>query len=179
MLPMAIGSMATSMIGSFIGYSGAKAEGQALYNQGMYQSAIAKMNADIARENANRATMAGQSEAELKMERGSQILGAQKAGFAAGNISVQSGSPVDVANSTHRQIQMDAATIMRNAGDKAFAFLSQAAGFDAEAVLDQNKAAYGKQAGYYKAMSSLVGGASSFSKSAVDFQQAGVFKGFA
>lgn len=173
--PMGAIGMAGQVAGGVVGAMGARAEGNALYNQGMYQSAVAEMNAKIAKSNASKAITEGSSEVELKEERGSQIIGAQRAGYGAGNVSVQSGTPIDVENSTRHQIRQDAEVIMRNAGSKAYAFLTQAANFTADSALYQSKANYAQQAAGYKVASSLIGAATGFSKTAVDFQNAGVF----
>lgn len=170
-------TMGLQAAGAVIGAQGAKAEGQSLYNQGMYQSAVAEMNAKIAKSNASMAVTEGLSEVELKGQKGSQILGAQRVGYGAGNISVHSGTPIDVANSTMKQIQQDAEIIMRNAGSKAYGFLTQAANFEADSRLYQDKAHYATVAAKFKAASSLIGGATGISKTATDFQMAGVSPG--
>ncbi len=67
----------------------------------------------------------GEFEDAQLYEQGRQIVGAQRAGFAANGVDVNSGSTSRVQESTMNQVAMDAEQVRRNAFNQAFGIVTQ------------------------------------------------------
>ncbi|MGZ2790649.1 hypothetical protein AAER32_29780 [Pseudomonas aeruginosa] len=67
----------------------------------------------------------GEFEDAQLYEQGRQIVGAQRAGFAANGVDVNSGSASRVQESTMNQVAMDAEQVRRNAFNQAFGLVTQ------------------------------------------------------
>ncbi|HCF9878675.1 TPA: virion core protein, T7 gp14 family [Pseudomonas aeruginosa] len=67
----------------------------------------------------------GEFEDAQLYEQGRQIVGAQRAGFAANGVDVNSGSASRVQESTMNQVAMDAEQVRRNAFNQAFGIVTQ------------------------------------------------------
>ncbi|WP_341986812.1 virion core protein, T7 gp14 family [Pseudomonas aeruginosa] len=67
----------------------------------------------------------GEFEDAQLYEQGRQIVGAQRAGFAANGVDVNSGSASRVQESTMNQVAMDAEQVRRNAFNQAFGLITQ------------------------------------------------------
>lgn len=120
-----------------------------------YQSAVARNNQTIADYNARLATFQGQQSEQIAREKTAQMIGAQRAGFGAANIDVNSGSALRTQTDTARLGEMDAQTIRANAARSSWSYTTQGQAYGAQAAMDQ-------AAGRDKAFSSLIGGAAQF-----------------
>lgn len=87
-------------------------QGRAREKRLEYQSRMEDLQAD-------RIKFRGDWEEKRAREKGSQVKGAQRAGYAAGNVQVDTGSPLDILTATDREIDMDAAMIRYNAEAEA------------------------------------------------------------
>lgn len=67
----------------------------------------------------------GEFEDAQLYEQGRQIVGYQRAGFAANGVDVNSGSASRVQESTMNQVAMDAEQVRRNAFNQAFGLITQ------------------------------------------------------
>ncbi|EPH0891369.1 hypothetical protein L4Z77_006348 [Pseudomonas aeruginosa] len=67
----------------------------------------------------------GEFEDAQLYEQGRQIVGSQRAGFAANGVDVNSGSASRVQESTMNQVAMDAEQVRRNAFNQAFGLVTQ------------------------------------------------------
>ncbi|EMO9523391.1 hypothetical protein GHV48_25785 [Pseudomonas aeruginosa] len=67
----------------------------------------------------------GEFEDAQLYEQGRQIVGSQRAGFAANGVDVNSGSASRVQESTMNQVAMDAEQVRRNAFNQAFGIVTQ------------------------------------------------------
>ena len=76
--------------------AGAFLQAQALRTQGQIAKEVAKANAAFERRAAEDAIRRGEERQNVNRRRVADILGKQRAGFAAGNVDVSVGSPADV-----------------------------------------------------------------------------------
>ncbi len=155
---------------SFSTYAGAAGSGlqaSADLESGLYRAQVARNNQTIANENADLATSRGNVMAMDSQLRTGQVEGAQRAGFGASGVDVNSGSAVRTQSDTARVGAMDATTIMNNAARSAWGLKQQARDFGADAQLDTMTGAMG-------GIRSLVGGASDFASKWSQWQTAGV-----
>lgn len=123
-------------------------------DQGDAESAVQKKNAILADMQAEQARNIGTIDEERQMAVTRQLLGRQRATFAANNIDASSGSALDTIGQTAQFGAMDAMTVRNNA-------LRQAWGFDVEASNARNAAAWAKYGSRQKAAGTLLSGAGS------------------
>lgn len=98
----------------------------AIEDQGAYQSAIFSQDAKMAEAQAADAIARGR-EAELRQRTATkQFRGAQRAGFAAQGVVLDSGSARDVQEEGVAMGELDALTIRNNARREAYGFQVQA-----------------------------------------------------
>lgn len=175
--PLAIGSLGLSVVGAGISAFGANKTAQANSDAAIYQSQVAANNKKIADQNAAYAITSGRSQAFANDLKTDQTLGTQKAVQAANGLDVNSGTNVNVRQSTEEMGRLDTLTIMNNAMKQAGGFLAQGANFQAESDLDKMKAKTSETTGDIGVATSLLGGASSFGDKWLNYSQKGV-KGF-
>lgn len=126
-LALTAASVATQAYGQKKQATAAKKAGQAQARVAESSAQVLDFNAEIADLQAKDAVIRG-AEAESRFR--TQIRGAigtQRAGFAAGNIDVSFGSPVDVQADAAFLGELDALTIRTNAAREAWGFKVQAA----------------------------------------------------
>lgn len=121
---------------------------------GMYQSQVATNNATVERQNAQYAEESGQEQAAASSLKGAAKGAAVKAGFAANNVDVNSGSAVDVEGSERAANELDSETVLNNANLEAYGYRTQATNDEAQASQDLT-------GGILKGVGGLVGSASS------------------
>ncbi len=172
---LAIGSLASSVIGGGVSAFGAYSKGQSEGMSADYASAVARNNAITAENNAKYALAAGDVQSENQQMKTKAVLGTQKAAQAANGIDVNSGTAVDVRRSTAELGHLDALTILNNASNKAAGYRAQGANFTAEAELQSMKGDTSRMAGYIGAGSSLISGASGVADKWLGYSQRGVF----
>jgi hypothetical protein len=115
--------------------------------KGMSDTQAGAYNADVANRNAGIASMAagdalarGQFAAGAALLRGSALAGAQKVAYANSNVSVNSGSALNVMGDTKMMSALDAAIIGSNAARSAWGYRNQSLDFQQQARLDQTAA---------------------------------------
>ncbi len=99
---------------------------QASYNQGKYLDKVAKVNAGISDRAASDAIARGSLEADQQRDYTQQVIGGQRAGFAANGVDVNTGSAGIVQNDTAALGELDALTIINNAAREAYGYRVQA-----------------------------------------------------
>ncbi|OOE15116.1 hypothetical protein BSR09_00490 [Stutzerimonas degradans] len=124
----------------------------ASYEQGKYLDDVAKVNAGISSRAANDAIKRGEVEADEQRKTTQQVIGAQRTGFAAGNIDVNTGSAGQVQNDTAALGELDALTIMNNAAREAY-------GLRVQAMDQRQQGKLAKWQGKMEAVGSILGGA--------------------
>ncbi|EOG9916790.1 hypothetical protein ACLMR0_006526 [Pseudomonas aeruginosa] len=93
--------------------------------QGKYAVRTANRQQAYLNRQARQVLDQGEFEDAQLYEQGRQIVGAQRAGFAANGVDVNSGSASRVQESTMNQVAMDAEQVRRNAFNQAFGIVTQ------------------------------------------------------
>lgn len=158
---LATGGITLTGAGTGINVASALMGGSASKRQYLYQSHVATMNALIAEQNANYARSVGERENLMFGMKAGQRAGAILTAQGASGIRVDSAGSERVRTSQATVDRMDREQILSNAARRAY-------GHDVEAVSHRNKAkAYAmagenaEKAGWIKAATSLVSGATS------------------
>jgi hypothetical protein len=149
--------LGATLAGGILGAFGENKKGesqQAMYN---YKAQVAKINADIDRQNAAWARTKGETEAMQYGMKAAQQRGAIRAAQGASNIDVNTGSAKEVQRSQERIKDMDLATIRSNAAKVAYDYETKAVMDENQAGLDTMAGSYAKQAGEIGAASSIIG----------------------
>lgn len=107
---------------------GAYDTGEAQRNMYNYQAGVALADATVKRQDAIYAMQSGEVQAQQAGMRGREVVGNTKAGFAAGNISLASGSPSRVISSDTAITQTNEGIIRADAAKRAYGFNVAAAG---------------------------------------------------
>lgn len=150
-------TLATAAIGAV----GAYEQGQAQSKAAAYQAQVASNNAQIAQEQASLATQKGEQQATAAGLANRAREGAIVSSMAANGVDVNTGSASGVRQSADLLGMQDVQTIRSNAAIENYGFRSQKMGFEAQSALDTAQSKYAKEAGFFGAGSSLLGGAAS------------------
>ncbi len=155
--------MAAGAAGGVIGGIGAKSQGDAQSNMYKYQAGVARVNATVAKQDADYAREAGEVEATNAGMRTRAEVGATRAGMAAGNVDINTGSGARVVKSEIEIGQQNEATLRANAAKRAYGFDVKAAGDTATAGAADVAATTSREAGDISAISTIIGGAGNVS----------------
>lgn len=102
---------------------------------GRFNQQVAANNKTIADRRADDALVRGAEAEAAQRRKTQQQLGTQKVAFGAGNISLGSGTPLDVLAGTAIIGELDALTIRNNARREALGFRVQAQNFESAGEL--------------------------------------------
>ncbi len=165
----------TSLAGGLLSAFGASQAGQRQQDMFNYQAQVARINAQIDKQNEEYARNKGEIEATQYGMKARQQMGAIRAAQGASGIDVNSGSSVDVQNSQRKVSQMDITQIRSNAAKVAY-------DYDVKSTMDLNQATLdvmagenAKKAGDINAMSSILGTVGSVSSKWLQGNQAGMW----
>lgn len=112
-------------VGSF---ANQRQQAGAVLAQGQYNKRLDDFNAHLADLQAQDAIARGAQAETIQRQRTGQIVGAQRASFAAQGIDANTGSATDVQSDTARIGELDALTIRNNAAREAWGY--QTTGFN-------------------------------------------------
>lgn len=158
---LAIGGMAISAYSSYKSGKAAKAQGAAEQVAANSEADLADYNAAVATVQAGDAVARG-AEEESRFRAGVRgMVGTQRAGFAAGNIDVASGSALDVQADTAFLGELDAQAIRNNARREAWGYKVQAEDLHKRADIARKSGVMLEQAGRERATGAYLQGASS------------------
>lgn len=149
--------------GTIVSAAGALYSGNAQAQAAQYQAKVASNNAIIARQNATHAAQATAVQTEEAGVKAGQQFANVKAGLAANNLDINTGSAADVEGSQHRIGQLDTETVANRGAEEQYGYSSQSQNFKSQAELDKAQAGYDETAGVLKAGGSLLSGASTLS----------------
>lgn len=135
--------------------AGASGQAAAQRQQGKWMEETSDFNARMLELQAEDVTRRGDAEAALAASRGRQVVGAQKATYAASGVDVASGSALDVANDSEFQAQLDVQKIKQNAWRAAW-------GLTSEAELTRQQGRMGRLAGNAEADATMLTGGLKF-----------------
>jgi hypothetical protein len=153
-------SLATTVIGGIFSAAGAERQAQANANAANYNAAVARNAATFAQQQ-------GEIRAQASDIRTGQAIGRSRAIAAAGNLDVNSGSPLDIQASNASIGRLNSLTIRNNAAREAWGQNAQAGLYDAQAQNDL-------EAGDINAAGSLIGAGTSVGDKWSQFRMNGV-----
>lgn len=155
--------MALSVGGGLFNAFGMNQAGESGAKMYQYQSSVARMNADIAKQNSRWATAAGEVEAQRSGMKTRATVGAITQAQSDSGFDINTGSNVDVRESQREVGWADQQTIRSNAARRAFGFETEAEQNKAQAGVYDMAAKQSKTAGKMKSIGSLIGTAASVS----------------
>jgi hypothetical protein len=150
-----------AIAGTAISAYGAYSAGQAQSANAKYQAQVAKNNQTIANQNADYATQAGQEQATEASQKARAQGASLKAAQAANGLDINTGSAVDVQESQRETGTLNTATVLNNAMLRAYGYRTQGVNYGAQATLDTTEAGQASTAGDLSALGTLAGGAKS------------------
>jgi hypothetical protein len=167
--------MGATIGGSLLSAGGNIASGfnnAAMFN---YQSALARLQAGVAGQNAEFAIQTGEQQAVKTGLAQAQRFGQIRVAQGASGTDVNSGSNKQVQDSQRMLDQMDLTQIRSNAARTAYGYKIEGAMDTAQAGLYDSAASNAITAGGIGAASSILGGASSVSSEWLQGQRVGLF----
>lgn len=160
---MAVIGMTASAGSSLLGAAGAMQEGQSKSAMYGYQAGVARVNAEIAKKNADYALATGETRAMIQGMKGRAEHGQLIARMGASGVAVGHGSSKDVLESHTKLTNLDQGIIRNNAAREAYGYEVRAASETAQSGMYTSAAADASNAGSMKAFGSIIGGISSVS----------------
>ena len=173
--PMAFVSMGGQVAQGFLGYKAAKAEGAAQSSMYLYQAAVAQMNVQVAKQNADYARAVGEVQAQQQGFKTRGQIGSARAIQGASGLDVNRGSAVRVRESIADIGAHDTEIIRNNAARKAYGHEVEAANATAQGKIYEASASNAITASKYKAYSSLIGAATGVAGKFQSASQSGMF----
>lgn len=153
-----VASIAMMVAGTALNAVGKVVEGNAQAKNYQYEAQVAQNNATIARQNAEYAVRAGETQAATQGIKNRAALGAMVAQTGANNIDVNTGSPL-LAQESQREVGLqDVLQIRSNARLTAYGYQTQATNYQAQSQLEQQEASQAQRAGWFGGLTSLLGG---------------------
>jgi hypothetical protein len=174
--PGMVGSigMGSSLAGGVLSAFGSMNQGRAQSDMYQYQAGLARMNADIATQNAVYSRQQGELQAGKYGLKAAQQMGQIKTGQAASGLDVNSGSAVEVRKGQETVTHLDMDQIRSNAAKTAYDFDVQSENFRSQASIYDASAENSSRAGMLGALSSIVGTAGSVSSRWLQGRQVGL-----
>jgi len=172
-------SIGSSVVGTGLSAAGAASSASAQGQMYGYQAAVARLNQQIALQNADYARDQGEGQAQKYGMGARQQAGQIRAGQGASGLDVNSGSAKSVADSQHIVSRMDMDTIRANAAKTAYNYDVQAAQFGTQGKMYDSASANAKEAGAINVASSIVGGVGSVASKWLQGQTMGLWGGTA
>ncbi len=124
-----------------------------------YQASVARQNAQIEQQNAQRAAQATSQQTETAGLKARQQDAGVKAAAAANGVDVGSGSAVDVQKSQHELGSLDVSNTAERGALQTYGYETQATSDQAQANLDQSQVVPDLLGGALKAGGSVLSGA--------------------
>lgn len=167
--------LGASLAGGILGAVGAEktaASTQQMYN---YQAQVARVNAQIDKQNAEWARDRGEVEAGQYGMKAAQQFGAIRTAQAASGLDVNTGTAARVQSSQEAVTRIDLGQIRTNAAKVAYDYDVKSAMDTNQATLDIMAGESAREAGKIQAMSSILGSVASVSSKWMQGRQAGMF----
>lgn len=168
--------MGTTMLGGLTSALGSIFQGQSQQQMYNYQAGVARLNQQIAEQNAVYAEQVGEQQATQAGLQGAQRLGQIKVAQASSGLDIRSGSAAQVQQSQKLVTAMDLATIRSNAAKTAYNYRVTGVQYGAQAGLDTVSGQNAMTSGFIGASSSILGAASSVSSQWLRGQQLGLWQ---
>jgi hypothetical protein len=167
--------IAASLAGSIMEGLGASKQAKASAQMYQYRAHVARLNAQINRQNAEWARDRGEKEGlQYGLKAGHQA-GQIKVAQAASGFDINTGTAKDVQSSQRKIVGMDLEMIRENAARIAFDYENKAKMDEHQARMDEMAAANAKEAGKFSLLKSIIGGVSSVSSKWQQASSSGLF----
>lgn len=150
-------------------------QGKAASAAATYQAAVDRNNAVIAKHQADDAIKRGEIKEKQHRQLIAQMIGDQTAAFAANNVALDEGSPLDVIADTAMIGELEALTIRYNAEREAQGFLQQEQNLQAQSNLRLLEAENARTGSLLAAGGTVLGTAASASGLAFQGVSSGAF----
>lgn len=151
-----IGTIA-ALGGTAVSALGAYQQGRASSASAKYNASISLMNQNIAEQNSQRASQAGEEQVAEQQRKTRSEVGQLSANAAASGLEM-SGSESDVINSASELGQLNALNIRASATQQAYGYKNQALTYGAQSGMDTATAANDSTAGAISTGSTLLSG---------------------
>lgn len=175
---MTLISLGTTALGSGLQAKSASDSAQASARAGYYQAGVSMLNAQIAQQNAEYASVKGEGDAMRYGMKARQTRGEIIAGQSASGLDVNSGSAVDVRRGFDTVTKMDTDQIRQDAARVAYNYRTQSQQYTTDAINSIRGAKSAERAGGMGVLASIIGGASSVSSKWLEASKMGVFNNF-
>lgn len=179
-LALAAGGTAAEAIGKYKSGQAGQRAGQAAADISNSEADVADFNAHVAGLQSADAVSRGAEQENRFRDQVKGVIGRQRTQFAAGNIDVGFGSPVDVGADAAQLGELDALTIRTNAAREAWGYDVQRYNYEQTARIDRKAAANqilagneAASAGKWAAGTSIVSGAGSLLLAKYGFDKGG------
>jgi hypothetical protein len=170
-------SAATAVAGTAVAVNSSEQQAKAQSNAADYNAAVAKNNAEMAAQNAETTLQQGDIAQQRDYQEGAQRMGAIRAAMGANDVQLNSGSALALQGDQARTTQQNVQATGYNSLVQAVGLRNQAIDYGSQAGMDTAEAANDTTAGNTRALSSIIGGASSVSSKWASFQQQGIGSG--
>lgn len=168
-------SMGTTALGGAVSTVGKLMGGASQSSMYKYQQGVARVNQQIAKQNADYARYTGEFEAQRAGMKGRYERASTAVVQSGRGIDIHSGSPLSVRESQGELTRQDERTIRSGAARKAYAYENEAAKQEAAANMYGKASQRSKTASYIDAFGSILGTASSVSSKWLQAKNYGVF----
>ena len=158
---MTVGTMAATAAGSIMGAIGSVQKGQAESNMYKYQAGVAKVNQQMAEQNAEWEEAAGRVESQQIGLQGRDAMGKIRVAQAASGLDINTGSAAAVQKSQSQVTRENEQISEANTARRAYGYRIGAIQEEAQSNIDLMGAQQAKTAGTIGAFTSILGGASS------------------
>lgn len=166
-------AIAATLGGGAMQAAGQIQAGNAAKASANYNAAIARMNADQAKNNQQIASQTGMAQTGMQEQKTRAEFGQTLANQAGSGVDVNSGSFSDVQASERTLGDLDALTVRQNATKEAFGYKVQETNQRAQGELDKFEGKNAQTAGYIGAAGTLLGTAGSSSSQYQKYKMAG------
>lgn len=167
--------LASSALGSGVSAYGALQSGGAQSSAYQYQASLAKMNEQVAKQNAAYETATGEVQAQQSGIKTQFQIGQTRTAQAAGNIDVNTGTAKAVQTSEREVGEEDQALIRSNAARRAYGYEVEGANQEAQSNIYSKAASNTEQGSWLTAASTILGGAASVSSKWSQASTQGIF----
>lgn len=161
--PITLISLAATIGSGALSAAGAAKSGEAQSQSYKYQSGIAKLNQQLAANNAQYAMQVGDQQNQRFGLGAAAQMGQIKAAQGSSGLDLNSGSAAQVRASQTSLNRLDSSVIRQNAARTAYNYEMQGATDQAQSIMDTSAASNSLTAGYLGAGASVLGSASSVS----------------
>jgi len=150
--------LAATAASTGIGVMGAIQQGKAQSAQAKYQAEVSRQNQELAEQQAGAERRQGYENMITQRQETARLIGRQRAAAGASGAVVDVGSNLDLQADTAAQGEMDAINAYNQGLDRAYNYDLQAANYGSQAKAYDATARSAKQAGYMNAAATAIGG---------------------